>query len=59
MTSLNNGEPRSSGVRSTFEERLSDFAPNVIVQRDGEEIEIPISEFLQEQAHSGSDEKQT
>ena len=59
MTSLNNGELRSSGVRSTFEERLNDFTPNVIVERDGEEVEIPMSEFLDEQARLRSEENQS
>ena len=50
MTSLNNGEPRSSGVRKSLEERMNDFEPLVVVERDGQEIQIPIAQFLREQA---------
>lgn len=50
MTSLNNGEPRSSGVRKRLEERMNDFEPLVVVEREGQEIQIPVAQFLQEQA---------
>ena len=50
MPSLNNGEPRSSGVRKSLEERMNDFEPLVVVERDGREIRIPIAQFLREQA---------
>ena len=50
MTSLNNGEPRSSGVRKSLEERMNDFEPLVVVERDGQEIQIPVAQFLHEQA---------
>lgn len=50
MPSLNNGEPRSSGVRKSLEERMNDFEPLVVVERDGQEIQIPIAQFLREQA---------
>ena len=50
MPSLNNGEPRSSGVRKSREERMNDFEPLVVVERDGREIRIPIDQFLREQA---------
>ena len=50
MPSLNNGEPRSSGVRKSLEKRMNDFEPLVVVERDGQEIQIPIAQFLREQA---------
>jgi hypothetical protein len=50
MPSLNNGEPRSSGVRKSLEERMNDFEPLVVVERDGQEIKISIAQFLREQA---------
>ena len=49
MPSLNNGEPRSSGVRKSLKERMNDFEPLVVVERDGQEIQIPIAQFLREQ----------
>jgi hypothetical protein len=50
MPSLNNGEPLSSGVRKSLEERMNDFEPLVVVERDGQEIQIPVAQFLGEQA---------
>ena len=50
MPSLNNGEPRSSGVRKSLEERMNDFEPLVVVERDGQEIQISIAQYLREQA---------
>ena len=53
MPPLNNGEPRSSGVRKSLEGRMNDFEPLVIVERDGQEVKIPVAQFIQ--AQSGSD----
>ena len=41
---------------STLEERMEDFAPSVIVKRDGVEVEIPMAEFMADAEESEPDE---
>ncbi len=41
---------------STLEERMEDFAPSVIVKRDGVEVEVPMAEFMADAEESEPDE---
>ena len=41
---------------STLEERMEDFAPSVIVKRDGVEVELPMAEFMADAEESEPDE---
>jgi len=41
---------------STLEERMEDFAPSVIVVRDGVEFEVPMAEFMADTEESKPDE---
>jgi hypothetical protein len=40
----------------SLEERMEDFAPSVIVKRDGVEVEIPMAEFMADAEESEPDE---
>ncbi len=40
----------------SLEERMEDFAPSVIVVRDGVEVEIPMAEFMADAEESEPDE---
>ena len=41
---------------SSLEERMEDFAPSVIVVRDGVEVEVPMAEFMADAEESEPDE---
>lgn len=41
---------------SSLEERMEDFAPSVIVKRDGVEVKIPMEEFWAMQEKENPDE---
>jgi hypothetical protein len=41
---------------SSLEERMEDFAPSVIVVRDGVEVKIPMNEFMADAEQSEPDE---
>ena len=41
---------------SSLEERMEDFAPSVIVKRDGVEVVIPMDEFWAMQEKEDADE---
>lgn len=41
---------------SSLEERMEDFAPSVIVKRDGVEVTIPMAEFMADAEESKPDE---
>ncbi len=43
-------------VMGSLEERMEDFAPSVIVKRDGVEVEIPMAEFMADSEESEPDE---
>jgi hypothetical protein len=48
--------PSYTPAMSTLEERMEDFAPSVIVKRDGVEVEIPMAEFMADAEESEPDE---
>ena len=41
---------------SSLEERMEDFAPSVIVKRDGGEVTIPMAEFMADTEEKEPDE---
>jgi hypothetical protein len=41
---------------STLEERMEDFAPSVIVKRDGVVVEVPMAEFMADAEETEPDE---
>ena len=48
--------PNYNPAMSTLEERMEDFAPSVIVKRDGVEVAIPMDEFWAMQEKEDPDE---
>ncbi len=48
--------PSYNPSMSTLEERMEDFAPSVIVVRDGVEFEVPMAEFMADTEESKPDE---
>lgn len=48
--------PHYNLVVSTLEERMEDFAPVVVVMRDGVEVRIPMDEFWAMQEKEDPDE---
>lgn len=48
--------PSYNPSMSTSEERMEDFAPSVIVVRDGVEFEVPMAEFMADAEESEPDE---
>ena len=48
--------PSYNPAMSTLEERMEDFAPSVIVVREGVEVEIPMAEFMADAEESKPDE---
>ena len=48
--------PSYTPAMSSLEERMEDFAPSVIVKRDGVEVTIPMDEFMADAEESKPDE---
>ncbi len=48
--------PSYNPAMSSLEERMEDFAPSVIVVRDGVEVEVPMAEFMADTEESKPDE---
>lgn len=48
--------PRYTPDMSSLQERMEDFAPSVIVKRDGVEVEVPMAEFMADAKETEPDE---
>jgi len=48
--------PSYTPAMSSLEERMEDFAPSVIIKRDGVEVKIPMDEFMADAEESKPDE---